>query len=75
MVIPVEGFPFDAAAVAAWFRDRHGRDPADTEIKAILNAMAEREATPPFEGPRADGIAEAAESAPPNPETGRKPRG
>lgn len=75
MDIPAEGFPFSAKAVAAWFRDRHGRDPGDAEINAILNAMAEREATPPLVGPRAHGIAEAAEAAPPNPETGRKPRG
>lgn len=75
MDIPVEGFPFSAVAVAAWFRDRHGCNPADAEINTILNAMAEREATPPLVGPRADGIAEAVESAPPNPGTGRKPRG
>ena len=54
MEIPVEGFPFSAEAVAAWFRARHGRDPGDAELNDIFNAMAEREATPPREGPEAD---------------------
>jgi predicted kinase len=72
MEIPIEGFPFSATVVAGWFRARRGRDPADAELNAILNAMAEREATPPLEGPRAHGIGEAAAAAPPNPETGKK---
>jgi hypothetical protein len=54
MDIPAEGYPFSAEAVVIWFRDRHGRDPGDAELIAILNAMAARDATPPHEGPEAD---------------------
>lgn len=52
MDIPAEGFPFSADAVTLWFRDRHGRDPGAAELGAILNAMADREATPPLDLPK-----------------------
>ena len=54
MEIPVEGYPVSVEAVTVWFRDRYGRDPGDPELNSIINAMAEREATAPREGPVAN---------------------
>jgi hypothetical protein len=47
--LPVEGYPIGAEAVTTWFQDRYGRIPSAEELTDILNAMAEREATPPRE--------------------------
>jgi hypothetical protein len=48
--LPVEGFPISGDAVHTWFVDRHGREPSAEELTRIINAMSEREATPPLEG-------------------------
>jgi hypothetical protein len=47
--LPVEGYPISQEAVITWFRDRYGRMPSAEEVSDILNAMADREATPPRE--------------------------
>jgi hypothetical protein len=48
--LPVEGFPVSAAEVRVWFIDRYGREPGAAELTEIINAMAERETSPPLEG-------------------------
>lgn len=45
--LPVEGFPIAAEEIRRWFLDRYRREPSAEELTGIINAMAEREATPP----------------------------
>jgi|HubBroStandDraft_5_1064220.scaffolds.fasta_scaffold1067746_1 hypothetical protein len=46
-VLPAAGFPIAADAVNHWFRQRYHRLPTEQELGAIMNAMAQRETTPP----------------------------
>jgi len=52
--LPVPGYPISEDAVAHWFQQTYGRQPTDRELGAIIDAMAERETTPPHVGPHAD---------------------
>lgn len=51
--LPAPGYPVSEEAVDHWFRQHHGRAPTEQEVGAIMSLMAEREATLPHEGPRA----------------------
>lgn len=46
--------PITEHAVAEWFSRTYGRAPNDQEVGAIIDAMAERDATSPRVGPHAD---------------------
>jgi hypothetical protein len=52
--LPAPGYPVSEEAVEYWFRQHHGRAPAEQELGAIMGEMAKREATPPRRGPDAD---------------------
>jgi len=51
MELPVEGYPISDEAVTGWFLRRYGRLPGALEVGWIMDAMAQRETTPPIEGP------------------------
>lgn len=51
--LPVAGYPISEDAVAHWFQQTYQRPPRDDELGAIIDAMAQREATPPHDGPNA----------------------
>ncbi len=52
--IPVAGYPISEDAVADWFQRTYQRPPTDRELGAIIDAMAQREATPPHVGPNSE---------------------
>ena len=52
--LPAPGYPVSEEAVDRWFREHRGRAPTDLELGAILGAMADREATPPCDGPKSE---------------------
>lgn len=52
--LPVAGYPISEDAVAHWFRQTYRRPPTDKELGAIIDAMAERETTPPHVGPHSE---------------------
>jgi hypothetical protein len=64
--LPLEGYPISEEAVRRWFVETRGHEGTDVEIGAIMDAMARREATPPYEGPEAspDGWAAGLPGAP-----------
>ncbi len=51
--LPATGYPISEEAAEHWFRDRYWREPTEQEIGAIIGEMAQREATPPHDGPNA----------------------
>lgn len=52
--LPVAGYPISEDAVADWFQRTYQRAPTDRELGAIIDAMAQREATPPHVGPNSE---------------------
>lgn len=52
--LPVAGYPISEDAVAHWFQNTYQRRPTDRELGAIIDAMAQREATPPHAGPNSE---------------------
>lgn len=54
MELPVLGYPINEESIISWFQQRYHRAPTSQETGAIMDAMAQREATPPVEGPIAD---------------------
>lgn len=52
--LPVAGYPISEDAVTHWFQQTYRRPPSDMELGAIIDAMAEREASPPYVGPHAE---------------------
>jgi hypothetical protein len=52
--LPVPGYPYSEQALTAWFQQTKGREPSDREVGALMNAMAQRDATPPHQGPEPD---------------------
>jgi hypothetical protein len=52
--LPVEGYPYSEQSLTDWFRRRHARDPSTRELGALQVALAQRDSTPPHEGPNAD---------------------
>jgi len=51
--LPADGYPISEDAVSHWFEHTYHRRPTDLELGAIIDAMAQREATPPHVGPNA----------------------
>jgi hypothetical protein len=56
MELPVEGYPISDEAVTGWFLQRYRRLPSAPEVGCILDMMAQREATPPIEGPLPESV-------------------
>jgi hypothetical protein len=54
MELPAPGFPASEQDLSDWFRTKHGREPSERELGALMAAMAQREATPPHNGARVD---------------------
>jgi hypothetical protein len=54
MALPVPGYPYSAEALTDWFSRTYSRDPSVAELGALMNAMAQRDSTPPHDGPEAD---------------------
>jgi hypothetical protein len=52
--LPAPGYPISEQSLTDWFRQRYGRTPSERELGSLMAAMAERNSTPPHEGPRAD---------------------
>ena len=52
--LPALGYPISEHAVADWYEQTHGRQPTDREVGAIIDAMAQREATSPRVGPTSE---------------------
>lgn len=52
--LPMPGYPISEDAVAYWFQQTYQRLPTDAELGTIIDAMAERETTPPHVGPHAE---------------------
>jgi hypothetical protein len=48
MELPVPGYPVNEESVISWFRQRYKREPTTQETGAILDAMAQRDSTPPL---------------------------
>jgi hypothetical protein len=56
MELPVEGYPISDEAVTGWFLQRYGRLPGAPEVGWIMDAMAQRETTPPIDGPLPESV-------------------
>ncbi|MBV9250234.1 MAG: hypothetical protein JO227_13445 [Acetobacteraceae bacterium] len=54
MNLPPPGYPISEQAITDWFRTTYRREPVEREIGLIMDAMADRSATPPHEGPPAN---------------------
>ena len=54
MELPVAGYPISEEAVTNWFEQTHGRLPSERETGAIMDAMAQREASQPVKAPVSD---------------------
>ena len=52
--LPAAGYPPSEQALTDWFRRTHGREPTELEIGRIFAEMAQRDATPPHDGPHSD---------------------
>jgi hypothetical protein len=52
--LPAPGYPISEQSLIDWFRQKYGREPTEQEVGALMSAIAERESTPPHEGPQAD---------------------
>lgn len=52
--LPAPGYPYSQEAVRSWFRSTYSRVPSERELGALMNAMAQRDFTPPHVGPEAD---------------------
>jgi hypothetical protein len=54
MMLPAKGYPVSEQSLTEWFRQTHAREPTALEIGALMAAIAQRDATPPHEGPEVD---------------------
>lgn len=52
--LPVLGYPISAEALTSWFCRTYSRTPSARELGVLMNAMAQRDSTPPHEGPEPD---------------------
>lgn len=52
--LPAPGYPYSEQALTSWFRATYDRVPSERELGVLMNAMAQRDATPPREGPEPD---------------------
>jgi hypothetical protein len=52
--LPVPGYPNSEEALTSWFNSTYSRTPSAREIGVLMNAMAQRDSTPPHVGPEPD---------------------